>query len=116
MSIATSRDPAPPGQPPRLPARAARPAPAGGDDPASWREMAACRASDPELFFPVSATGRSLPQIRAAKAVCARCPVRLTCLVYALTTGQDFGIWGGHDEQERRRLRQRWTGAGRQAG
>jgi len=34
--------------------------------------------------------------------------VRQPCLVYALTTGQEFGIWSGWDESERRLLHRRW--------
>jgi len=30
------------------------------------------------------------------------------CLVYALTTHREFGIWGGWDENERRLLRRQW--------
>jgi WhiB family transcriptional regulator, redox-sensing transcriptional regulator len=33
--------------------------------------------------------------------------VRQECLAYALTSGQQYGIWGGRDEQERRLLRRR---------
>ncbi len=77
-------------------------------DRESWRESAACREADPELFFPVSSTGLSAGQIRRAKDLCARCPVRPQCLTYALDTGQAFGVWGGLDEEERRRLRRGW--------
>jgi len=71
-----------------------------------WRDDAACRHLDPELFFPISALGAALPQIEAAKQVCRHCPVRVPCLRWALDTGQDAGIWGGATEQERRLLRQ----------
>lgn len=70
-----------------------------------WRERAACRDEDPELFFPIGATGPALDQAERAKAVCRRCPVIDQCLAWALTTGQDAGIWGGLTEQERRELR-----------
>lgn len=70
-----------------------------------WREQAACRSTDPELFFPVGSTGPVLEEIQAAKAVCARCPVSQACLQFALDTNQDTGIWGGTTEEERRRLR-----------
>jgi hypothetical protein len=38
-----------------------------------WRQLAACRHADHELFFPVSASGPSLDQITQAKAICADC-------------------------------------------
>ena len=40
----------------------------------------------------------------AAKAICAVCPVREPCLEYAITAREKEGVWGGLDEQERRRL------------
>jgi len=67
-----------------------------------WRSAAACRDTDPDLFFPVSGSGRSLDQAEQAKAVCAGCPVRPSCLAFALRTGQPHGIWGGLTEEERR--------------
>jgi WhiB family transcriptional regulator, redox-sensing transcriptional regulator len=66
-----------------------------------WRMLAACQSIDPELFFPVSASGKSLEQVTAAKAVCAACPVRRECLAFALRTGQVHGIWGGRTVEER---------------
>jgi WhiB family redox-sensing transcriptional regulator len=70
-----------------------------------WREHAACRDEDPELFFPLSEMGPGARQADEAKAVCARCPVREQCLEYALDNGLDHGIFGGLTESERRRLR-----------
>jgi len=70
----------------------------------SWRELAACRSVDPEWFFPIGKTGLAIGEIERAKAVCASCPVRERCLTFALDTRQDFGIWGGLDEEERRLL------------
>ncbi len=66
-----------------------------------WRSAAACRSADPELFFPISNSGRSLAQITAAKAICADCPVRCECLTFARRTRQVYGIWGGATEEER---------------
>ena len=60
----------------------------------------ACRGEDPELFFPISAAGPALAQVRSAKAVCGRCPVQPDCLSYALIT-QPEGIWGGTTREER---------------
>ncbi|HSJ27383.1 MAG TPA: WhiB family transcriptional regulator [Acidimicrobiia bacterium] len=73
-----------------------------------WTEIAACRDSDPSLFFPIGSTGPALDQIAAAKAICSGCAVIDECLQYALETNQEAGVWGGYAEDERRRLRKRW--------
>ena len=69
-----------------------------------WRNYAACRNVDPDLFFPLGTVGASLPQIERAKQVCRTCPVAKTCLRWALDNG-DAGVWGGTTEEERRRHR-----------
>jgi WhiB family transcriptional regulator, redox-sensing transcriptional regulator len=66
-----------------------------------WRSAAACRSADPEVFFPISSSGKSLEQIAKAKAICAGCPVGRECLAFALRTHQVHGIWGGATEEER---------------
>ena len=66
-----------------------------------WRLAAACQAADPELFFPISDSGPAREQASKAKAICATCRVRRECLVFALRTGQVYGIWGGTTEHER---------------
>jgi WhiB family transcriptional regulator, redox-sensing transcriptional regulator len=75
---------------------------AGG---AHWRDDAACRSADPDLFFPIGSTGPALRQIDQAKRICQACPVRGRCLTSALEHGLAFGIWGGTTEEERRVLR-----------
>lgn len=70
-----------------------------------WRDRAACRDEDPELFFPVSDVGPGARQATEAKAVCGRCPVRRECLDYALDNGLDYGIFGGTTERERREIK-----------
>ena len=72
-----------------------------------WRELAACREEDPELFFPIGTGPAADAQAGCAKTVCRRCPVLELCLTYALSSGQDAGIWGGLTEDERRALRRR---------
>ncbi|MEV6283988.1 WhiB family transcriptional regulator [Kribbella sp. NPDC051770] len=74
-----------------------------------WLQLAACRGEDPALFFPIGSTAPAQIQIESAKAVCARCEVTADCLDWALSTGQDAGVWGGLDEDERRALRRRLT-------
>jgi WhiB family redox-sensing transcriptional regulator len=75
--------------------------------PRRWQERAACRSLPPELFFPIGATGSAAVEIATATQICATCDVRSECLDYALRTNQEFGIWGGLDENDRRRFRQR---------
>ncbi|HLI24317.1 MAG TPA: WhiB family transcriptional regulator [Acidimicrobiales bacterium] len=68
-----------------------------------WRQRAACRGVDPDIFYPLTEEDAG-----AAKAVCAQCSVRQACLEYALAQREKDGVWGGATERERRRiLRQR---------
>jgi WhiB family transcriptional regulator, redox-sensing transcriptional regulator len=76
-------------------------------DVSGWAARGACRHSDPELFFPVATHGPALEQVLKAKVVCRSCPVQGECLEFALETGQDFGVWGGASEAERRLMRRR---------
>jgi WhiB family transcriptional regulator, redox-sensing transcriptional regulator len=69
----------------------------------TWRSRAACQGIDPGVFFPVGSTGPAIGQIAAAKAICYACQVRNECLEFALVTRQEFGVWGGRDEEQRRR-------------
>ena len=70
-----------------------------------WRHRSACLEEDPELFFPIGNTGPAILQIEEAKQVCRRCDVREQCLAWALSAGQDHGVWGGLSEDERRALK-----------
>ena len=79
------------------------------DQGGHWRRLAACRHADPELFFPVSASGPCLDQVTRAKAICAGCRVKRQCLAFALGTRQEHGVWAGMSEQE---LRERAWGHG----
>jgi WhiB family redox-sensing transcriptional regulator len=97
VTIAGSPDPA-------IPQQRLRPVAAAGYEGTSWRESAACRVLDPELFFPIGKAGIAIAEVQRAKAVCASCPVRQHCLTFALDTHQAYGIWGGYDEEERRIL------------
>ena len=80
-----------------------------------WREIAACRDSEPTLFFPIGTTGLAVDQIEEAKGICTACLVTEDCLQYALQTNQEAGVWGGYAEDERRRLRKRWLAERRRA-
>jgi WhiB family transcriptional regulator, redox-sensing transcriptional regulator len=72
-----------------------------------WAARGACRGSDPELFFPIAHSGPAVGQIARARAICAQCPVQRECLEFAMESGQDFGVWGGLSEGERRALRRK---------
>lgn len=68
---------------------------------ADWRDEAACRGMDVDLFFPP----RNGNVSAEARMTCDRCPVRQACLIDALETGElDFGVRGGLTPQERRQL------------
>lgn len=68
----------------------------------SWRDEAACSGMDVNIFYPEQGAG--MPQTKRAKAICARCPVRIECLNDALARNERYGVWGGMSERERRRL------------
>ena len=68
----------------------------------SWVERAACKGADPETFHHPSHA-----VLQQAKKVCLDCPVQMQCLNDALVRGDQFGVWGGMEPEERRRLMQR---------
>ena len=70
----------------------------------AWHMQAACRELDSGLFFsPEGERGpRKTHRERAAKAVCASCPVLDVCAAYALATREPYGTWGGLSENDRR--------------
>jgi WhiB family redox-sensing transcriptional regulator len=73
----------------------------------NWRELAACRGADPELFHPVGYAWEgegNAARARAALAVCAVCPVQLECLSEAVELGDVFAVLGGTLPAERRDL------------
>lgn len=80
--------------------------PAAPTEP-NWREHAACAEVDGELFFPIGDNAEARLQASAAKQVCASCPVRETCLAWALANRQDQGVWGGMTEEERYQIHRR---------
>lgn len=73
-----------------------------------WRQLGSCRTLDTNLFFPIGQTGEAEVRIARAKKVCGDCPVRQDCLEFAITTNQEYGVWGGFSEEERRVIRREW--------
>lgn len=61
-------------------------------------------AQVPDIFFPNEWEFGSQRDVRLAKAICQRCPIRMQCLEYALKA-DEHGIWGGLNLQERNTLK-----------
>jgi WhiB family redox-sensing transcriptional regulator len=68
-----------------------------------WQYQSACRTLPTEMFFhPDGERGpRRVAREKAAKAVCASCPVIAACRAHALAAQEPYGIWGGLSEEER---------------
>jgi WhiB family redox-sensing transcriptional regulator len=73
-----------------------------------WWDHAACRGMDLNLFIFEPGERYSRKKIAEAKAVCATCIVRASCLAeslkYSTTQLECYGIWGGLTWKERRQL------------
>lgn len=65
-----------------------------------WQIKAACAGMNRDIFFPEF----SFLTDPVALTTCERCEVRVDCLNWALTTDQEFGIWGGLNEEQRRAI------------
>lgn len=76
-----------------------------------WRDDAECRNKPLNLFFGADSERQPDRDVRVAKAkrVCGRCGVQDECLLYAISTGQPAGVWGGETTEERRGERRRQT-------
>jgi len=76
-----------------------------------WQFDGACRTEDPTTFFhPEGERGPSREtRDRAAKSICASCPVITQCAAHALTVREPYGVWGGMTEEEREAIYRRKT-------
>lgn len=63
-----------------------------------WITEALCRQNDPDELF-----ARGAQQRRAA-VICRHCTVRTPCLATSLDNREEFGVWGGLTERQRRAL------------
>ncbi|BBA98277.1 putative WhiB family transcriptional regulator [Actinacidiphila reveromycinica] len=73
--------------------------------PYHWSDDAACSGTETAVFFPVGRSGVPASVDAAyAKTFCTPCPVRSECLTHALNHREDYGVWGGLDEDERAEL------------
>lgn len=78
----------------------------GGDALEAERVLTPCE-SRPEIFFPEGYLGKPGPEpdyhneaSMAARALCAGCPLRETCLDGAVSRQEPYGIWGGLDPDQ----------------
>lgn len=69
-----------------------------------WMAKANCKGVDTEIFFPKSKGKGIEVDSSQAKALCARCEVRKTCLAYAIAHSVPAGVWGGLTHAERAKL------------
>ena len=67
----------------------------------SWRDLAACKGTYDEVFFPE--IGRPRVNAKAAIKWCGGCPVRQECGDYAIRNDVRDGIWGGMSYHQRRK-------------
>lgn len=63
-----------------------------------WQSMGACRSTGDDTWFPedTDTTGKT-----SAVGQCGFCPVRRSCLAYALAADEEYGVWGGTTELQR---------------
>lgn len=71
----------------------------------AWMLKAKCREiEDPDaVFFPPQRKGIKTDYSRA-RTICEHCPVRTTCLAWAIAHGIPNGVWGGTTPLERKRM------------
>ena len=74
-----------------------------------WRQHAACRGADPEMFFPPPLGANLAPLMRRIRALCDPCPVRADCLRFALDVEGDARQKNRHGIFAATTPRQRWA-------
>lgn len=63
----------------------------------SWRKLGLCLVYPSVDFFDGSQINK-----RRCREICAECTVREQCLQFSLDNEEEFGIWGGLDDKERK--------------
>lgn len=58
-----------------------------------------CSPSTADAFYPTNLTGK--PDYTDGYDLCFACPLQLTCLEWAVRTGQRWGMWGGTKPEQR---------------
>ena len=74
-------------------------------NPGGWRDQAACKDMDTDLFFTDTGDGgQDLDKMHIALEACRNCPVVTECLKFGQSNDLRHGIYGGH----RRTRRGQW--------
>ncbi len=79
-------------------------------DATTWLNLAACRGTNPDIFFPLTPPDgrrRSQDVYAEARSYCDRCEVRQACLDDVMATESPnwrSGMYGGTSPRERDRL------------
>ena len=76
----------------------------------TWREHAACKKADVNLFFLDRGDNGSGERMRKVMAYCDACPVKIDCLHYAVDNHITVGIYGGMGAHARRAVRRQRLG------
>lgn len=74
-------------------------------DDQEWMLLGLCNFIDPEIWYPEQQGRSAWGQKKLAKQICRKCPVIDQCLEYALTHNEEWGIWGGTDPTERKKMK-----------
>lgn len=70
----------------------------------SWRKLSLCLVYPSVDFFDGSQQNK-----RRCRLICAECTVREQCLQFSLDNEEEFGVWGGLDDRERKQLMGKFT-------
>lgn len=89
----------------------------------SWLDNGECYGRDQKLWYPDiidedgeewiddgtiwEAFGDTSSYYDRAREICSQCPVKDSCLAYALENKERLGMWGGLTPIERRRIERR---------
>jgi WhiB family redox-sensing transcriptional regulator len=76
----------------------------------TWRELAACRKADVNLFFMERGDNGGNGRMEKILSFCNNCKVKTECLYYAVDNHIDQGIFGGLSARARRSVRRERKG------
>jgi WhiB family redox-sensing transcriptional regulator len=72
-----------------------------------WQKDGICRVTDDYKFFPEGKENAAWAQV--AKRMCLDCPILRQCRDWALTRREEFGVWGGLSEKDRKAIWKKWN-------